>query len=747
MYTKETMRLSTIGYLTVTDYDKFIEAYSKITLDKIKYFKNLKDGNAWSELFHKLYGSDKTFNSKISNTHDRYFQIRNDGWYKDTPIENFINDFKPCFNYAVEFEQKFNIIYTNENAGTVFYLITFGKYMFLIFNNPYISVEMLKDYSHQTIAQIKGRIAQDELSSILPIEAANLSINSMNNSIRNKRSDLDKLKQKMDDVKSAKTGELAVLQAEIDAKLAELENKKQHMMAILEEKKAEMLAQMELLENQLFVLESEIYAIRCFLGEVINFTKIKSGIRENADSPIVLFQKIRYLDEEMGKLCSIYDFDGDDLKLFEKFIANNLEGLETFCPSRKCISLVRCTKSNFHRCSTFEFGCMLEAYEAFHGKTIGILIRDGENLYIGWTDEEKVNINEDMFFTPGTKTYYDQRDAEEVSKNVSDKYEIASRYFVFSVLQGILENSDIIKLSGKHNFTRPDDKIIYSAADNWITDNKYGSLAELLEKYSCEDINKIDDEIIVIKGLRPICPRNNWDRNDRGIGYANRTHDVSTKDGEIHKINHILSYEHYYIYYTCNDSISPRQYTSPNGIPYHYRQEITGTLPSAEDIRKMQEKNNFTVVDQGYDYNHEYFISLYKDLAWWKTKEDYKVLPRANFQIFPREYINMTFLNSVWITYIIQNKNIGNLGWSSKGPDVGYAYVIKYLNILRKHLLEREKAESTLINEFMPGESNILNIKDWQVMLSEWKFNNNVHKIGKRAAKQFARFVAQELGL
>lgn len=741
------MRLSTIGYLTISDYDKFIEAYSTITLEKIKYYESLEKENIWSEVFNKIPRVDNDFSREISGLYSRYFQNRQNGWYRDTPIEDFAKDFKPCFDYVSEFEQKFNIIYIGESADSTYYLITFGEYMFLIFENPYISVEMFKDYSTQTIAQIKGNLNQNNLTSLLPAEASNISINSMNENIDCKRSELDRLKQEMDDVKSAKSGELAVLQAEIDAKMAELENKKRAMMEVLEQKKAEMQTQMEQLENQLFVLESEIYAIRCFLGEVVNFTKIKSGIGESADTPIILFQKVRYLDEEMGKLCSIYDFDGDDLKLFEKFISKNLEGLETFCPSKKCISLVRCTKNNVHHHTTKELGCMLAAYEAYHGKTIGILIRDGDNLYIGWTDEKMVNIKEDMFFTPGVKTYYDQDDAEEAAKNVSNKYEVVSRYFVFSVLQGILENSDIIKLNGKHSFTCPDDMIVYSTADNWIVDNKYGSLAELLEKYSEEKINKIGDEIIIIQGLYPVHSRDSWYRNDRGIGYANRTHDVHTSDGEIHKINHILSYEHYYIYYTENNATRPPMYVSPSGKSHHYRREITNGIPAEEDIINMESKDNITIVDHGYDYNYEYFISLYKNLAWDKSESDYKILPRANFQIYSREYVNMTFFNSVWITHIIQNKNIGKLGWSSKGPDVDYAYVIKYLNIMRKHLIEREKEEASLINEFMPDNSNINDIKDWQVMLSEWKFNNDVHKIGKRAAKQFARFVSQEQSL
>lgn len=741
------MKPSTIGYLTVTDYDKFIECYTTTTLQKIEYYKSLSGNvNIWSDLFDPIPYEDSNFQRELHTIYDHYYQKRDNGWYSDKPVERFIEDFKKCFDYISEFNQKFNILYKGQNiTKEQYYLLSFGQYMFLIFDSPYISTEFLKDYSNQTIAQIRGQISDSNMTSLVPSDACNMSLSNVSENITDKQSALDKLKQEMSDVKSAKTKELAVLQAEIDAKVAQLEEQKRNLMSVLEKKQAELQSQMKQLENQLFVLESEIYAIRCFLGEVINFTKIKSGVGESADKPIILFQKMRYLDEEMGKLCSIYDFDGDDLKLFEKFIATNEECLETFCPANKCISLVRCTKSGYHHAVSGEIANMLCAYEAYHGKTIGILIRDGENLYIGWTDEEKVNIKEDMFFAPGMKTY-SAEESDDVANQSSNKLEIVSRYFVFSILQGILENSDIIKLDGKHSFVHPDNMIIYSTADNWIVDNKYGSFADLLDKYSKEEVNKIGDEIIVIQGLRPDRSRDTWfnSKNDRGIGYGDRTHDVSTSDGEIHKINHILSYPHYYIYYLENNSKNPPMYVSPGGKSYHYKREIYNNIPlTEEDIKAIQEKDNITVLEHGYDYNYEYFISLFKDLAWDKTEEDYKVLPKANFQIYHREYVNMTFFNSVWITYIIQNKNIGKLGWSNKGPDVDYAYVIKYLNIMRKHLLKREEEEAVLINEYMSNDLDVRNIKDWQVMLSEWKFNNNVHNIGKRAAKQFAKYIEE----
>ena len=57
---------------------------------------------------------------------------------------------------------------------------------------------------------------------------------------------------------------------------------------------------------------------------------------------------------------------------------------------------------------------MLSEYELLHGNTIAILIRDGENLYIGWTDDDKVQVkDENMFLKPETKEI-----ANEDEKNI-----------------------------------------------------------------------------------------------------------------------------------------------------------------------------------------------------------------------------------------------------------------------------------------------------------------------------------------
>ena len=150
------MTSTTQGYLTVTDYDKFIEAYKNNITALIDRYKESKDSNVWSEVFYPIKLSNDTFQKQLHPLYEKYFTTGST-YFKHDPVENFIKDFKPCFDYCVEFNQKFNIIYTMEVNSDTYYLISFGKYIFLVPDNSFMDVTVLKDYSNQTIAQIKGQ--------------------------------------------------------------------------------------------------------------------------------------------------------------------------------------------------------------------------------------------------------------------------------------------------------------------------------------------------------------------------------------------------------------------------------------------------------------------------------------------------------------------------------------------------------------------------------------------------------------
>ena len=56
------------------------------------------------------------------------------------------------------------------------------------------------------------------------------------------------------------------------------------------------------------------------------------------------------------------------------------------CPGPKSVSVIRISKNNILCGASDMVSNVLDTYKKFHGKQIGILIRNGENLYVGWTD-------------------------------------------------------------------------------------------------------------------------------------------------------------------------------------------------------------------------------------------------------------------------------------------------------------------------------------------------------------------------
>lgn len=594
----------------------------------------------------------------IHDNHDEYESMFNGKWnlwyadhywhylrtglddqnYLITCLTPYYEKFQKLIDYSRALSYRFNVYMYDK----LFAIIGFNSNSYFFIPNPdsYLEIEQIPDYSDFTINELRGKfISSTSSNSLVSQDLSNVKPSSIKHNIADKQSRLDKLKQDLDDVKQCKNAELAKLQAEIDAKKAELDKRKTDLMSILEAKKAEMAAEMEKLENQLFLLDTEIYGIRCFLGETVKFIHIRKGDPAPVDQPILLFQKMHFLDEDMGKLCSLYNFDFSDIKLFEQFLQHSDEALDLFCPSTKCVSLVKISRTGMYYGHDNLAYNILQEYKVYHGDTVGILIRNGDNLYIGWTDDEKVNIRENMFYVPGVKVVEEEDIRPE---EVSNKYTVASRYFIFSILQGCLENSKLIELpEGNYNFTVPSKYIIYSSAENWITDNKYGSFSDMVNKYHKGVQHKEGDMIISTQSL---CANGNtymWGhvKNDRGIGYADRTHDVHYSDNTIYRLNKVVITKSYDLWYLDENGSKYRITLTPN-----LRDDTdfdSWVKEYIDDWEKRNPKRTFIELTPNFRYSH--YVSLRKSDAW-DRYEPYIVPPKANFEVDDDEFINLTFL-------------------------------------------------------------------------------------------------------
>lgn len=628
--------------------------------------------NLWTGNLYNLQGEIQGINIgkllEAASAHDCSGKTLRGNYYL-TPL-------RKCIEYMELFpeaELSFKLI--SESAEKVD-VIAFGERQFIV-PKWAITKEYLKDYSNATLTEISAmKSLEGTGTGIIPVgsELATVSQTDIQNEIGETNSKQSELQSEMDDIKNAKTDELAELQAEIDKRIAELEKRKQSLLAVLQEKKNELDAKMQKLTQELFMLESEIYSIRCFLGEVVDFIKLSSGESAPTDAPITLFQKIRFLDEELGKLVSLYDFDFGNIKLFEKLLQKRKDIVDVFCPNDKCVSLVRVSKTG-KAYGYNNIDEMLTAYKVYHGMTIGILIRNGDNLYIGWTDDEKVNISDDnMFFTPETKRINEE---DKVYTRESTVKEVVSRYFIFSILQGSLQNSKMLSLpdSVKASFMKPSKYIIYSVADTWLCDNRYGTFSDMIDK--CNSRIQQGDYVLALE----------WQNDKHGerghSDWRNLTRDVSVSDRGIYQIRLVEKNDDFY----------------PVGKYRYY----------------------ISLIKSNYDY-------VYRDGDWRDRKRD----AHALFRVYDDEFINLTYMNSAWLKYCITTQNLGNKGRLSH-----FAETIRYLNDALKFIKKREQEEAKWLGQYVEITDDMwAALSDWK--LEKGVRNINDYQ-AKRFAKWYTK--------
>lgn len=179
-----------------------------------------------------------------------------------------------------------------------------------------------KDYSSLTPAALRAQLnASGDVAAIVPADAdGELTQRGIQSDLDAKIAELNELEQEMEDVRNANVGELAELKCQMEDLRAQMDKKRQEMMAELETRKAEMERVKEQMEGQIYLLSSQIYAIQCYAGEVVKFTKIREGKNAPDTEPIVIHQKLRFLDEDLGRLASLYEIQWEKLDLFLSLI-------------------------------------------------------------------------------------------------------------------------------------------------------------------------------------------------------------------------------------------------------------------------------------------------------------------------------------------------------------------------------------------------------------------------------------------
>lgn len=195
-----------------------------------------------------------------------------------------------------------------------------------------IKPELYENLESYTLGELRGRIGVCQEHAI--VKQDGISMAAMKKNISSKQAEIENVKDKLQKLEEEKELELQRLKKELEARFAEKTQ-------IIEQKKAELENKIKIFKGQIFLLDTELYSLRCFMGETVDFVKPCSGITAALEEPIVFYQKIRYLDEELGKWLALYGVSGDDCKYFEQILQNREDLREMFAPGPKSISLVK----------------------------------------------------------------------------------------------------------------------------------------------------------------------------------------------------------------------------------------------------------------------------------------------------------------------------------------------------------------------------------------------------------------------
>jgi Zn-ribbon protein, possibly nucleic acid-binding len=492
-----------------------------------------KEDNKLFSLLHKK------FISPYLDSPCKGYSSTTDNFPKDiTYVNDYITSMGGCFEIYTELED--------------ITFISYGKYFFGIFNSDeYIVKEYPENIEALTLSEYKRISLLGDVDSpmALIVPGEEMSLKSVKDEKFTAQSEINKIRGRIDDISKGVSPEFNELQAQIKALQDEMEKKKQSLLAEIQEKKAIMEAKMAELQKQLTILQDSIYTIQCYLGETIELFQIRSGKQSEIERPVIINQRLKYLDEDLAQLFSIYadDIDGGGFKIIEELLKYSDVAFDFFCPYDKCISFFKISKDgkNYGN-GDEEQANMLKAYDFLHGNKVGFAVRDGENLFIGYTDEDRIYVNKDVFLKPEVKhSAVNDEDAKHIHQ--SSYEEFASRMFIFSILQGLLERKEVIQLPEKVNVFSSfvnSKYVVWNYAEGWLKDNRFGSFANLMRKLN--KVNTVGDDILLILHLSETSWKKYESNRGRADAYVNRTHDCRVKEG-LNKINFIDDSDNLYV--------------------------------------------------------------------------------------------------------------------------------------------------------------------------------------------------------
>lgn len=776
---KDLLKVDSIGKVIIIQFDNLREwrldlGYDTSSLlETWKWFEKREDwrGTELYPIFNSRFDGILGSYSPYSSESDKFREF-------EKSIDTKISKLKNNFKYSANFNNPFQVYFSNED----FSIIGIGDNK-LVLPTEFLVLEFYKTYEDVLPYDIPKLIDDSpakstENNETLPVY--------LPDGTELKNLPKSKLKSGLEEVKASIQAQEEELKNELEVIRAEMRKKEEELRLRMEEKMSELEAKKKEFETQIFGIDHQLYLLRCLLGDSIEFIQLRQGKASPLEQPVILYQKLRFLDEDLAKIKSLYCYDYDDEGYVEEIFAKDDFVFEQFCPNTKCVTLFRISKDNTFYAK--DDGNALEKCKYYNGTRIGILVRNGENLYLIWTEQSRIYLKENFILKPGassevsTETKVDQ-DEVITNGNYTSKRELAwvqyfSRKFLLTILQGLVEYKKILQFPEKVNFLGgPSYYVIFSTADNQIADNRFGTLSDFMKSRNL--ITQEDDYILPTRSISgSYTERNYWgsgsyyEDHSRGRGDNNRVRGCSIPD-EVVKVNLVEVPSH-----------RERLYKNTSYYDLDRKETVTKTFEELTDKEKAEyleyKKAESLLLDangniirnrikvenivyslltksagRGYVWkdtgsnikvtgieketlfldkvnDYKFYVSVEKPEEWNSKRKEGSTV-NSRIQIYSDEFINLTYLSSSILTYFIETKQIGSYFGTN------YAYAIKYLHKALKFIRDRENNEYIKISSQIRKDVSVLPGID--LILIDWKFKNRVREITEYQAKRFSKYL------
>ena len=406
--------------------------------------------------------------------------------------------------------------YLSGRSGEVFLTKSLIDFLEL---NPEHKIKVIGIYKGFAVVEIysKAYIVPEELLKF--VEHSNdatigneLMVKTTNQvALKNELEETNKLIEKVsnfeDEAFTAQLAEINNLKAEMEAKLTAMYEMQAKMMAELQEKSKRY-------EHEILIMRSDLTAFEYRNGLTVDFMNIHKGANAPVNQPIIIHQKLIYLDEDLPRLKDLYDVNSGSL---EVAIKHSPALLEHICPTSKGITFLKMRNS----AGRYELNnTVMKFVRDVMANEVGVLIRNGENTWLTWLDSKDISLSADSFTSKSSN--------EETSLSL-----LQSRYYLFNLIMGLIERNEILQLDHVPTNMFADPGIIWSNADSQIADSTYVELSKIipiLNRYS-----KVDDPIYVLNSFTDTATyeagRYGGGTTERGRGDNALTDNTSVKKG------------------------------------------------------------------------------------------------------------------------------------------------------------------------------------------------------------------------